>query len=131
MNSFTKQLKEQPDLYFLNPTSEEEVKNAEEELGLRFAKDYKQYLLEFGLASADGHEFTGFAKSPRLNVIQATKALRGENINIPSDLYLVEDLQIDSILIWQSSSGDIYQTVRNGNPEKIAGSLAEYFENRG
>lgn len=127
MKSFVKLLKEQSDLYSLAPASEEAVKAAEEELDLKFAKEYKQYLLEFGLASADGHEFTGFAKSKRLNVVEATKELRAKNENIPDGLYLVEALQIDGILIWQSSDGDVYQTVRNGEPEKIADSLSEYL----
>lgn len=129
MKSFVKLLSEQPDLYSLKPATEEEVKAAEKELNLKFASEYKQYLLKFGLASADGHEFTGFAKSKRLNVVEATKDLREKNPNIPNGLYLVEALQIDGILIWQSSSGDVYQTVDKGAPEKIAASLSEFFVN--
>ncbi len=47
--------------------------------------------------------------------------------NIPSDWYVIEQLNIDAIVIWQSSSGEIYQTSPNTEPEKICESLADYI----
>ena len=52
---------------------------------------------------------------------------RKKNVNIPLDLYVVEELQIDGIIIWQSEDGKVFQTVCNGKPEMINSSLADYI----
>lgn len=50
---------------------------AEAKLGLSFSKEYRSYLESCSFASVNGHELTGICKSPRLDVVGATRAERG------------------------------------------------------
>lgn len=74
----------------LSGTTEEEIQAAEQTLGLTFAKDYRDYLKEFRLASFRGHELTGLINSPRLSVVTQTLEERRNNPHITNDLYVVE-----------------------------------------
>ena len=127
MTEFVRILKNFDDYFVTEGTDAKSVEDAEQALSLKFAKEYVQYLKECGVASADGHEFTGLIKSKRLNVVDVTETARKKNVNIPLDLYVVEELQIDGIIIWQSEDGKVFQTVCNGKPEMINSSLADYI----
>ena len=47
------------DLLSGNGVTVEEISNAEMQLGIVFADDYKQYLIGYGIAVVNGHELTG------------------------------------------------------------------------
>lgn len=47
-----------PDYVGSNGRTEEEIAKAEKKIGITFAKDYREYLKEIGLACFDGHELT-------------------------------------------------------------------------
>jgi hypothetical protein len=128
MTDFNNKLKKNTDLHSLSGVSEERIKEAEEKLKLKFAAEYRKYLLEFGVASAFGHEFTGLCEFPRLNVVEKTIKERENNKNIPDNLYLIEHANIDGIIVWQSETGFVYITRYNTHPEKISNSLAEYID---
>lgn len=128
MLNFAKDLKEYDDFFAAEGADKQLVAEAESALSLKFTKEYAEYLEECGAASADGHEFTGLINSKRLNVVDVTKAAKKKNGSIPQDFYVVEELQIDGIVIWQSESGEVYMTASDGLPEKINDSLAEYIE---
>ena len=96
-------------------TNENEIKQAELELGLRFADDYRNYIKQFGCMVIGSREST-------------TKAQRNYNKNIPENSYVIEQLNIDGIIIWQSSNGEVFQTSPNTAPMKIADSLVEYIQ---
>ena len=104
------------------------IEAAEEKLGLKFADDYKEYIRECGVASADGHEFTGIVDSKRLNVVDVTETMRTKNPNASGEMYVVEDLQTDGIIIWQSVDGKIYKTNFVSEAELICDSLFDYFQ---
>lgn len=126
MNKFLKILEKMDDFYSKNGVGEEEIINAEKALGLSFSKEYKEYLKKYAIASADGHEFTGLIESKRLNVVYITEKFR-DKLDIPKELYVVEDLYIDHIIIWQNAQGEVFKTVGKESPKKIAESLAEYL----
>ena len=127
MRNFLETLKSYDDFVCLNGAEDEAIKEAEEALNLHFAPEYKAYLKEFGAASADGHEFTGLVDSERLNVVKVTLHARSQCLSVPQDFYVVEEIQIDKIRIWQSADGSVYETVDGSSPEKTYGSLAEYI----
>ena len=125
---FTEILKEYEDFVSAKGASDDSIKKAEDELGLIFSEDYRDYLRECGIASADGHEFTGITPSERLNVVSVTLSARNNMDDPPRNLYVVERLQIDGIIIWQSSEGKIYKTVRRSTPEMIGNSMMDYLK---
>ena len=120
-------LREMPYFVSLNGANDEEIKNIEKKLDLRFSYEYYTYLKEFGVASAGNHEFTGICNSPRLNVVDVTISERENNQDVPSDWYVIEQANIDGIVIWQNSKGEVYQTQPYCDSIKIANSIVEYI----
>lgn len=127
MTSFVNKIKLYEDYMALGGVSEYDVKKAEELLGLKFADDYRNYLIECGIATADGHEFTGIGKSKRLDVITNTLNKRSNNSQILSNMYVIEIVGIDGLVIWQDSEGYIYQSMKDGEFRKIADTLESYL----
>jgi hypothetical protein len=111
----------------LKPAPEADIAAAEERLGLRFADEYKEYLGVFGAILADGVELTGIAKSESRHVVAVTMQERKLNPDVPNDLYVVENVGIDGIIIWQNEKGRIFRTVPHTAPAEIAASLADYL----
>lgn len=117
-----------PELIPTGAADGESIKSAEKELKLKFADEYKEYLGKFGSVLAEDVEITGIAKSKNRNVVAVT--LREWELNplVEHSLYVVENLAIDGIIIWQDEFGCIYQSTPNNQPKKIADSLADYIE---
>ena len=126
MKKFTDIIKEYEDFTAVGGASNEQIKEAEEELGLKFSKEYKEFLKEYGAACANGHEFFGLCESKRLNIIDATLKAKKKNEAISDELYLIEDMGIDKILTWQNEKGELFQTVGMGEPVKLEVKLCEY-----
>ena len=127
------ELKRKKDLYGDNAASREVIEEAEKALGLRFADEYKVYLQEYGSVSCSGHELTGICDDSNYDVVKVTLRNRELNPNINLCLYVIEETHIDGIVIWQSVTGEVYQSEYKEPPVKVFESLAEYvshFENR-
>ena len=107
--------------------TKEEILQAEEELCIRFAAEYHEYLERIGLASVEEHELTGLTKDIRLDVVAVTKEYRTLYGPDTVSWYVVEDIGIDGLVIWQDEKGTIYQTSFVVEPVKIAESLEEYL----
>lgn len=123
INSLTNLLK-------LTPASKEQITDAELQLRVSFAEEYKEYLANYGAVLADGIELTGIAKAEYRNVVFVTQRAWDLNDKVPHKLYVIEDTGVDGIIIWQDNNGDIYRTMPNLEPVKIFGSLSEYISNR-
>lgn len=109
------------------PMSNEAVCKAEKELELNFSTDFRECIKAFGSFSIEGHEIVGVCDSDRLNVVFVTKQEKSRN-NVSSNWYVIEQLHIDGIVIWQDENGVVYQSQPNKDPVKIANSLLEYLE---
>ena len=128
MEDIIKVLSKMEDFESLGGASQEEIEEAERDLDLKFASDYRKYLSAYGLASADGHEFTGIVKSPRLNVVDVTARFRKKYKDIPLNAYVIEELNIDCIVIFQTSDGAIYEAAPTTVAIKIASSFTDYLK---
>lgn len=118
-----------PDLLPLKAATETQISEAQIQLCLRFADEYKEYLASYGAILADGIELTGIAKSEHRNVVFVTKKKWQLNSNVPHTLYVVEDTTVDGVVIWQDGQGTIYKTTPNCEPIQIAESLDGYLKN--
>ena len=114
----------------LKPALIEAVENIEIELALPLAEEYKEYLLKYGAIMADDVELTGVAKSKNRDVVQVTQREWMSNSKIKHNLYVVENIGIEGIIIWQDGSGKIYESSPNNGAKQIADSLAEYLETK-
>ena len=130
MSEIIKTLKKLPDLLPLKSATMTEISDAEIQLRLRFANDYKEYLNEFGAIMANGIELTGIAKSENRNVIFVTKQEWELNPQVPQNMYVMENVGIDGIIIWQDSDGAIYQSLPGKNPQKIFDNLVAYLKSK-
>lgn len=116
-----------PEMQYFFSASEEDVFKAEKELNLVFADEYKKYLLAFGAVQSDIIAISGIIDDYDYNVVNLTKKLKLSNKNIPDNFYVIEDVGVDGLVIWQSSDGTIYQSIPNSKPVKIFGSLSEFL----
>lgn len=130
MSKITEVISNLENLLTLKPGNMEDIENIEIELALPLADEYKEYLLKFGAIMADDVELTGIAKSKTRDVVQVTKREWEANNKIKHNLYVVENVGIDGIIVWQDVSGKVYESRPNHGAVKIADSLAEYLESK-
>lgn len=128
MTGINQKLRTLPSFCSLGGVSAEQISDAEKALALRFADDFREYLLAFGIASSDGHEFTGICNSKRLNVVDVTLAERNAIPDVPKDWYVLEEANIDGIVIWQSSIREVFQTQPGRASVKVADSFCDYLD---
>ena len=95
----------------LKPATTEMIENIEIELALPLAEEYKEYLLKYGAIIADDVELTGIAKSKNRDVVQVTQREWASNSKIRHNLYVVENVGIEGIIIWQDGSGKILNRI--------------------
>ena len=119
-------LKKKSDLIIGKPVSKEDIIKAEQELDVSFAKDYVEYLENFGFACYESHEITGICNAKRLNVVDVTKREKNYVNNVPNGAYVIEEAHIDDIVIWQVKNGNIYQSQGNNSVIYLCDSLNEY-----
>lgn len=127
MCNIVKTVQSLPNLLPLKEATNSEITDAELQLRISFADEYKEYLSAFGAIMADGIELTGIAKSEHRSVVFATKQEWELNHSVPHSMYVVENTGVEGIIIWQDKSGSIYQTFPNSQPKEIAKSLSEYL----
>lgn len=120
-------LREKTGFVSFNGADFQNIQDAEQDLGLRFSQEYKEYVQEFGAASFQGHELTGICGVPYLNVVYVTITERKLMPRIEASWYVIEEAHIDGIVIWQNELGQVYQTSPASLPRKIANSLLEYI----
>ena len=123
MSKLIQMLKSYDDYAELGGVPEIDIVEAEKKLNVDFAPEYKEYLLQCGTASVNGHELTGICISPRLNVITVTEE-ELQIINMEK-AYVIERIHMDRIVIWQRTDGEIYKT-QGKCVTKLCDSLAEY-----
>lgn len=111
----------------LTEATEAQISAAQEKLGLKFSDDYKEYISAVGVATFAGHELTGICASPYLNVIDVTEKNRKIFLNVPSFWYVLEEINLDQIVIWQDATGAIFKACPDDVPVQIAGGIAEYI----
>jgi len=128
MSDIILKLKNMSGFTSLSSAAEEKITQAEEALNLTVSDEYREYVTVFGVVSFDGHEFTGICLFPRLNVADVTISERISNPTIPLNWYVVEQANIDGIVVWQSSAGEVWQTMPGSPPVKLCESLCEYLE---
>lgn len=112
----------------LTPASDEEIKSAEVKLNLKFAKEYKEYLSHFGAVCSDIIAVSGISDDEDYDVVKLTNKMRPFYPQISLTFYVIEDVGMDGLVIWQDETGIIYQSIPGSKPFKIHDSLADFLE---
>lgn len=127
MSDFLEMLKGKKGFISLGSVTMEKIDDAERSLSLSFSEEYKEYVARYSCVSFVGHELTGICESLRLNVVNATNREKEIFQTVPSTWYVVEEANFDGIVIWQDSTGMIYQTSPGKQPIQLCSSLDEYI----
>lgn len=115
------------DLLHGSGATKEQVEQAEKALGLTFAEDFRECLLEYGVFAINGHELTGITANPRVSVIKVTGTQKDHFPVIPDDWYVIEEANIDGIVIWQAKDCRVYVTQPGTVPIQIARDLSDFL----
>lgn len=127
MSDLIRMIQESDDFCAMGAIPPTLLNNAEKELGVVFANDYKEYVLTFGAATFNSRELTGICSSDRLNVVTVTKRARQFYPNFPENAYVVEELMFDHVFIIQDSKGSIFSYGPKDSANLIANSLEGYL----
>ena len=104
-----------------------EIQGAADKLHLSFSQEYFEYLSNYGVISFYATEWTGLGIKGRLNVVEATLEERKLNPEFPKNLFVVENLAIEGIVIAADEKGQVYE-IQGDNQNKICDSLVEYLD---
>ena len=113
--------------YIPREIKESDILDAEISLGLEFPQEYLNYIRAFGTADFCGHELTGLGLVGKLNVVFATERERGVNKDMPRDMFVLENVGIDGIVIVMDVTGAVY-LLQHAILRKVAESLSDYIE---
>ena len=110
--------------------SEEDIKEAEESLHIKFDESYRNYLSEYGVFVYRSIELYGLGvpESSHLHVVQATSKLRNYQENLPNDGVLFEDIGEANYMLYIMHRG-VYHWWPSGK-EKTADNIYEYIQMR-
>ena len=112
---------------FTGSVSSELIVNAENELGISIAPEYKEVLKKYGSLCVKGEEFLGI-DCDNYDVVKATNEARKNDKNFPLDMYVIENTAIDGILIVQNSTSELFSYQPNGKLQQVASCLDEYLQ---
>lgn len=116
-----------PKVYHGKKSSGKEIQKAMEKLNIVFPEDYFEYLKNYGVISFYATEWTGLGIKGRLNVVEATLEERKLNPEFPKNLFVVENLAIEGIVIAADEQGQVYE-IQGDKQNKICDSLVEYLD---
>ena len=127
MGNIVEKIKTISNLYAIKGCSEEQIKVAEEELGIKFPEEYIDYVKEYGCIDFGGTEWTGLNIDGRLNTVYATKQEMAANSFFPKGFFVLENIGIDAKKIIVNEKGEVcllqYEKVTH-----LFDSLTEYLD---
>ncbi len=103
---------------FACKVSDKIISEAEAQLSVKIAEDYKLILKQYGTLAIKGHEFLGIDKD-RYDAVKATQRVREENPTFPKDAYVIENMGIDGIFLVQKSNGEIFTYQHNSSLQLV------------
>ena len=128
MSSLIEIMQGKKNYHGLAAVTKEQIDDAQRRLGLPFSSDYKEYISAVGIASFSGHELTGICASPRLDVVSVTEKYRKIMPETNPTWYVLEELNMDQITIWQDVDGRIYRVTPHAEPVMIAQNIIDYID---
>lgn len=115
---------------FALPASDETIEKAEKELNLKFANDYREYVSAFGAIWSEKITVSGIIDGDKdFGVVELTNRLRPlYSPQTPHSFYVIEDVGVDGLVIWQDKNSAIYQSIPGSEPFRIHDNLSGFLE---
>ena len=114
-------------LYHLKGCTEEQIQKAQEELNLKFPKEFLEYVKTYGAISFYATEWMGLNVPEELDVVSATKKERDVNPDFPMDCFVLENCGMDGLITVVNEDGKVYN-VQYEHKELLCGSISEYLD---
>ena len=126
MNNIIKTIESFKRKRFTGSISTDLIHNAENELGLKLSKEYKDVLQKYGSLCIKGEEFLGI-DNDNYDIVKATKDARINDSNFPLDAYVIENTAIEGILIIRKDTCELFTYQPNGQLQPLSDTLEEYL----
>ena len=119
-------IKKIKDLNFIDGCSDEQIKEAEKLLKLKFPKEYKEYVKEFGCIDFGSTELTGLNVKGELNTVEATLAEKKYNDSFPDKHFVLDDYHIDGKKVIVNEQGEVF-LLQYDSITKICNTISDYL----
>ena len=106
--------------------TEEQIKEAENILGLTFPNEYKEYVKEFGCIDFGSTEWTGLNVEGELNTAEATLTEKKYNDSFPDKHFVLDDYHIDGKKAIVNEQGEVF-LLQCDSITKISNTISEYL----
>jgi len=115
---------------FASPANDAMIEKAEKELNLKFANEYREYVSTYGAIWSENITVSGIIDGDRdFGVVELTSRLRSYYApQIPNNFYVIEEVGVDGLVIWQDETSAIYQSIPGSNTIKIYDNLSDFLE---
>ncbi|MED0906563.1 SMI1/KNR4 family protein [Bacillus nitratireducens] len=118
---------------FTGGVSEEIIKKAENQLGIKFPDSYKWFLAKYGSGGIFGVDILGCGKASKPAVISNTESFR--DIGLPHELVIIENCDefvycLDTSNFIDNECLVVYWDRSEGYGEKIANNFYDFLSER-
>lgn len=127
MSRIVDKIQKIPDVSAIKGCTQEQINEAQKELGITFPQEYVDYVRQFGCIDFGATEWTGLNIEGRLNTVYATKQEMSVNPNFPKGFFVLENLGIDAKRIVVDADGKVY-ILQYDKLEQICDSISEYLD---
>ena len=127
MSKISDELKLVSGLEATKGANDEQILKAQNELTIKFSTDYIDYLREFGVVNFFGTEWQGVNGPGYLNVVKSTLEARETYPDFPVNMFILEDLGFDGILILLDTNGSVFEW-QYGSCKKLYSNMSEYLK---
>jgi hypothetical protein len=129
MHNIFNEIEKKIKLYKTKGASDELIAEAERQLNLKFADDYKEYLSSFGAISFGSTELTGLNIDSYANVVSVTLKEIQRNTSFPKGSIVLENTGMEGLLILQKEDGEVYEWI-GGEKKNAFPNLKAYLESK-
>lgn len=127
MSRIVDKIQKIPDVSAIKGCTQEQINEAQKELGITFPPEYIDYVRQFGCIDFGATEWTGLNIEGRLNTVYATKQEMDVNPDFPKGFFVLENLGIDAKKIVVDTDGKVY-ILQYDKLEQICDSISEYLD---
>lgn len=127
MSGIVEKIKKIPDVCAIKGCTQEQLEEAQKELGMTFPYEYVEYVKQYGCIDFGSTEWTGLNIEGRLNTVYATKQEMRVNPDFPQGFFVLENLGIDAKKTVVDVNGKVY-IIQYNNLELICDSISEYLD---
>lgn len=85
------------------------INEAQEKLDIKFPEEIIEYISEFGVLSYGSNEINGLGTNSYLNIVKATQNARQNFTKFPDELFVIQDIGINDLLILADEFNNIYE----------------------